>query len=134
MWGLCHKLYQIIYTLYSTHDDFIYYCYNNFFLCVSFYISSLRTYSKAAAPEMISINSLVITACLVRLNVSVSLPIISAKIHVVYMYNYNISTKLELKWLGHTKNIVNTCVFASIIHSRHSWWLFTASRLFHCVV
>lgn len=34
-------------------------------------------HSKAAAPDMISINSLVITACRVRLKVRVSLPIIS---------------------------------------------------------
>lgn len=40
---------------------------------------NIQFYSKAAAPEMISINSLVITACLVRLNVKVSLPIISAE-------------------------------------------------------
>jgi len=33
---------------------------------------------RAAAPEMISISSLVMTACLVRLKVSVSLSIISA--------------------------------------------------------
>jgi len=33
---------------------------------------------KASAPEMISISSLVITACLVRLNVNVSLVIISS--------------------------------------------------------
>lgn len=39
----------------------------------------IQFYSKADAPEMISINSLVITACLVRLNVKVNLPIISAE-------------------------------------------------------
>lgn len=39
----------------------------------------LEFYSKAAAPEIISINSLVITACLVRLNVKVNLLIISPK-------------------------------------------------------
>lgn len=45
-----------------------------------FYNKNVKFYSKAAAPEIISISSLVITACLVRLNVKVSFPIISAKI------------------------------------------------------
>lgn len=36
-----------------------------------------RAYSKAEAPEIISISSRVMTACRVRLNVSVSLSIIS---------------------------------------------------------
>lgn len=38
---------------------------------------SMRLYSNADAPEIISINSRVMTACRVRLNVSVSLSIIS---------------------------------------------------------
>lgn len=78
----CCTLYESCYP--SICSQLFNFC-HKLFACDTFYILynlileefHKTPYSNAAAPEIISISSLVMTACLVRLKVSVSLSIIS---------------------------------------------------------
>ena len=82
-------------------------------------------YSRAAAPEIISINSRVMTAWRVRLNVIVNLSIISPE----KKKHKKSSDKCKLKY-----NIWHTGVLAGVIHGRHTRRLLRGGVFLHAVI